>query len=308
MQLLQPRFIAANLLSCFLLSAAAAALAQDQDADPADERQLIPYQSGILFESDNPDALLVQDVSPGSPAARARIQPGDTIVTVDDQTFAAAEDVEAYLTTLKGKPATVLVLRDGRERALIYANEIADVDTFPVPVPRYGQSAGIGIRIYKNLVIAVWEGSPADRAGILPGDRFIAVNDVEPRGTSAFVAAIASHPAGEPFDITLQRGDMQQDVIVETERWTLAFDEEPEYLEGWQDRVRRIGCYTYDDDALLDDDYVLERQSFESEFQALRAELERMRAELAETNNRLAELQNRVEASGSAVDRTAERN
>ncbi|REJ77221.1 MAG: PDZ domain-containing protein [Planctomycetota bacterium] len=293
---MRPTLLLTGVLMCGLT----AVPAEEPVVEPEEELVIDPA-SGIHFDSDNPDALLIREVVPGSPAARARIQPGDTIVSIDDETFASAEEVETRLATLQGKPATVIVLRDGRERAVIYVNEVADVDTFQVPIPKYGQPAGIGVKIKGNdevLVLAVWDGSPADRAGILPGDRLLAVNNVDLRGTDAFVAAIAAHQAGEPVEIMLRRGDVQQEVIVEPERWTLAFDEEPEFLEGWRERrTARRGCYDFDygaDYALLEREYEMQLERHEAEMELLRTELKLLRAELAETNARLADLQARA--------------
>ncbi len=294
--MLHKTIIAAN-FAAFAFMGIAAAPAQDDPAS-SDEIRPIDYRSGIHFDAEQPSKLIVREVAPGSPADRARIQPGDTLILVDDQPFAAAEEVETYLTTLHGTPATVIVLRDGRERALVYVNEVADVETVPVPVPKYGQPAGIGVRIRGDddpLVLAVWEGSPANHAGILPGDRLIAVDGLELDGTDAFVAAIATHKAGESFELTIRRNDLEEIVTLEPERWTLAFDDEPQYLEGEREGFERQRQRCYDlglgsEFALYDRDVVLEQERLTEEVKQLRLELEAVRTELAEANARLSKL------------------
>jgi membrane-associated protease RseP (regulator of RpoE activity) len=261
--------------------------------------------SGIEFDARFPERLVIRRIDPESRAALAGIAAGDLVVSIDGRTFAAADEVETYLTTLNGESATFLVLRDGAEQTLIYVPDSTVIETAPVealpplPTPRFGQTGGIGIRIagsHPVQVVGVYEGGPADVAGLLPGDHLLAVDGIEYGRVAEFSAAIAQHGIGEDVRLTLRRAGVERQVVVEPQAWSLAFDAPPQVLPGWEARSRRLGCYPYeygedfvwaegDLDGLLADELVA------AEIAALRAEIRALRQELIETNARLEALQ-----------------
>lgn len=264
--------------------------------------------SGVEFDAEVTDRLQVRAVTPESFAATANLKPGDVIVSIDDRPFATADEVETYLTTLEGRPARFLILRDGQEESLVYLAPTTELETYTIPRPKYGQPAGIGVRIagsHPVTVIGVYEGSPADVAGILPGDHLLAVDGIEYGSVTPIVAAIAQHGAGEDVSLTIRRGEVEQLVIVEPQAWELAFDEEARILPGWEVRQRR-SCYRYDDDfALYDDLNLYSERGVAVELAALRAEVRALHQQLIETNARLEALQ--IESLRPAEDVAAER-
>ena len=256
--------------------------------------------SGIQFHPQVPDRLLINEVTPESFAAAADLRPGDVVVTIDGQIFANADEVETYLTTLEGRTARFLVLRDGQEESLVYLAPTTDIEThivgdpYTVPQPRFGQPAGVGLRIagsHPVTVVAVYAGSPADVAGILPGDQLLAVDGIEYGAVTPMVAAIAQHRAGEDVTLTLRRDGVEQFVAVQPQAWELAFDEQPRVLAGWETRRHR-DCYRLDDGFALDGDlYRHGDLELSAELAALRAEVRALHQQLIETNARLEALQ-----------------
>ncbi len=61
------------------------------------------------------EGVLVRTVSNGSAADRAGIKAGDVIVRVDDAKVATPADVSAHLRGLRGRPVSVVVVRDRKE-------------------------------------------------------------------------------------------------------------------------------------------------------------------------------------------------
>jgi predicted metalloprotease with PDZ domain len=288
--------------SCFavaLLSFAASLPAQNDSPDGVSPRPQVAG-SGIQFNPQLPDQLLINDVTPESFAAAADLRPGDVVVTIDDRVFANADEVETYLTTLEGRTARFLILRDGQEESLVYLAPTTDIETHvvgeldTVPQPRFGQPAGIGLRIAGRnpvTVVGVYAGSPADMAGILPGDQLLAVDGIEYGAVTPIVAAIAQHGVDEDVTLTLRRDAVEQFVVVQPQLWELAFDEQPRVLAGWETRRHR-DCYRLDDGFALDGD--LFRQGdpeLSAELAALRAEVRALHEQLIETNARLEALQ-----------------
>lgn len=299
-------------LSFGLLSQALQLPAQEVRHDVVSPRPQIAG-SGIEFDPQVADRLLVHRITPASFAAAANLQPGDVVVSIDDRVFANADEVQNYLTTLDGRRARILILRNGQEESLVYLGPAADVETHvvgeprPVPQPKYGQPAGIGVWIAGSkpvTVVGVYTGSPADAAGILPGDQLLAVNGIEYGTVTPMVAAIAQHGVGEDVTLTLRRDSVEQLVVVEPQLWELAFDEQPRVLAGWETRRLRDCCRLNEGLAL---DGYLYRQGdpdLSAELAALRAEVRALHQQLIETNARLQALQ--VEAIRAARDVEAE--
>ncbi len=90
-----------------------------------------------------------------------------------------------------------------------------------------GEVQGIGVMISvneeRNLieVINVFEGTPAQTAGIKEGDFFLTVNDEDVAGMStAQIAARVRGPEGTTVEITMLRGEEEIDFVIERVRYT----------------------------------------------------------------------------------------
>jgi serine protease Do len=61
------------------------------------------------------EGVLVRTVTPGAAADKAGIKAGDVIVRVDDAKVATPADISAHLRALRGRPVSVVVVRDRKE-------------------------------------------------------------------------------------------------------------------------------------------------------------------------------------------------
>jgi serine protease Do len=61
------------------------------------------------------EGVLVRTVTPGATADKAGIKAGDVIVRVDDAKVATPADISAHLRALRGRPVSVVVVRDRKE-------------------------------------------------------------------------------------------------------------------------------------------------------------------------------------------------
>jgi regulator of sigma E protease len=68
--------------------------------------------TGLYMTSVGRATTTVDQVSAGSPAAKAGLQPGDTIVSIDDK-HVEATDISDSIASSDGKPLTLMVARDG---------------------------------------------------------------------------------------------------------------------------------------------------------------------------------------------------
>jgi serine protease Do len=137
---------------------------------------------------------LVQDVSAGSPAARAGLRTYDVIVAVDGQAISASDELIQTIASRKpGTTAMLQIVRDGRAMTVpvkLAERPPRDTDVAPAddrPPQRYlGQPSPLGLTV-RNI--------DAELKGHLD----------MPAGTEGVVVSRVD-PAGPAFDAEIQRG------------------------------------------------------------------------------------------------------
>ena len=187
----------------------------------------------MLFLHGVPEAKpIIGAPEPGSIAAAAGLQRGDTILKINDEPVAGWQDVRWRVLQLavERQQARLEVLDRNRRiewRTLELARFAADgFEGDPL--------ARMGLRIYRPDVEPVFgkimAGGVAERSGLRSGDRVIAI-DGRPVGTwGELVASVRAHP-GKRLRLELKRG--QEEIGVE-----LA----PEVVEQNGERFGRIGA------------------------------------------------------------------
>jgi len=145
--------------------------------------------SGMAFE---PGACRVAQLSPGSPADRAGIRPGDLIVTLRKRLVGSPEDFEQRLARAPaGQPLAVLIERGGHAVSL--------------PVSRRrGQRLGIECYLNTLRINRVHRDSPAEQAGLKPGDVVRTIDGMPLRGWADFRRHILERP-GRPTELGIER-------------------------------------------------------------------------------------------------------
>jgi regulator of sigma E protease len=147
-------------------------------------------------------------VAADSVAARAGLQAGDEIAAVGGTATATWESATIQiLDELLGDGRIDLSVRDPagatRELELDVRGRAAEL-TEPAELFR-----GLGLTPGVAAVVGtVAEGSPAERAGLQPGDRVLRGNDQAIEGWSQWVDFLQQRP-GETVDLTVLRGDRE---------------------------------------------------------------------------------------------------
>ncbi|MBI3456635.1 MAG: DegQ family serine endoprotease [Candidatus Rokubacteria bacterium] len=169
------------------------------------------------------NGVLVADVMEGSPAEKGGLRSGDIISEFNGKRVAAPSDLQrAVGLSTPGSTAQVKILRDRAEQTLEIkigeapeeteaaakpggkAKSLLGLDVKPLTPDLARQ---LGVRTSEGVVVAAVEkGSPAESAGIQPGDVVREVNRQKIRNVADFERATRTLKAGERAMLLLQRG------------------------------------------------------------------------------------------------------
>lgn len=137
---------------------------------------------------------VVASVEPGTTAAQAGLQPFDRIIAVDGVQNPTWEQVEMRAAVSEDHPLPLTIERAGR---IVHATV----------VPTSAQQAAFGMGVIPQMpvvFIAITPGSPAQRAGLEPGDRAIGLNG-QRLGNPRELTEALQKAAGKPVTLTLLR-------------------------------------------------------------------------------------------------------
>ena len=153
--------------------------------------------------------------APGSPAEKAGVKEGDVLVAVNGEPVSdfAAYQAEIDISGSEGKPVA-LTLRRGKETV--------ELSVLPAPLRELAEQYSIyriGVRFNPAatedglVVIGTEAGYPAEKAGILAGDRIRKLNGAAVPDYDTFLTALAARK-GEPSAIELERDGKTLEVTV----------------------------------------------------------------------------------------------
>lgn len=176
----------------------------------------LSYDLSATFGVLEGNGVLVAEALPDGPAEKAGLKPGDVIVQVGSQRVWEVKDLQRVVRHMAvGDEVTLAILRDGDRltvpiRVALMPQEAADglaAEPFGLIVrgfdaalaERLGLGRQGGIR-----VVVVERGSPAERAGLQPGDLLLSVDGRDV--VSAADYATAFRQATGPLTLRVLRG------------------------------------------------------------------------------------------------------
>ena len=158
---------------------------------------LFSFIWGIGFEINTVGnkIILASEVTEGItyPADTAGMRTGDRITKINESEITYYHELQEMISLNAEKPLLITVERDGRELQLTAA-------------PSLDKSTGAGrIGIYSwidPVIGAVLDGSPAQRAGLMPADRIVSANGKPVRNSEDF-RAVRNEAAGLPGNLII---------------------------------------------------------------------------------------------------------
>lgn len=161
-----------------------------------------------------PHGALIASVAKGSPADKAGLKSGDVVLSLDGRPIASAHDLAVRVTQLSpGTKASVEILRDGKTQTASFVtgnlrsrspDGVTDTDeekpgrigiALATLTPRARQELGVDENVQGAVVAQVGQGSPAEHAGIRPGDVIVGVG-ADPSPTPKAVVALVQKALG----------------------------------------------------------------------------------------------------------------
>lgn len=184
--------------------------------------QTITPELAKSFGLSEPRGALVGEVTPGSPADKGGIKPGDVIVQFNGTPIKEMHDLPRLVAaTAPGTKATLKLLREGKEKVITTtvvemkeerqaksagreAKEgllgLAVQDLDPSLAQRLGLSGAKGV-----VVTRVASGSAAAEAGLQPGDLIVEVNGQAVTGANEFQRLLAGLKKGSYARVLIKR-------------------------------------------------------------------------------------------------------
>lgn len=164
---------------------------------------------------------LVSQVTPGGPAEKAGIRRGDVIVSFDGQPIKEMNDLPFLVAkTEVGKRVPVVVVRKGERKTFQVTIGQMKEEKEEAPTPT-GVSPDLGLGLENLspelasklgipeqtgvLVTKVAAGSPADDAGLRPGDIIMELDQEEVRDVQGFTKKMAAYPRGQAALLLVNR-------------------------------------------------------------------------------------------------------
>ena len=186
----------------------------------------------LMFMLGRPDVAPVVTATPHGLAAKAGIQPGDRILSIDGRTIPTFTDsMDAVANALLGRKPLPLTVRgsDGVQRQLVLPlNELP-------PGQDVGQYLGkLGLQLAPPPAVAatVMAGQPAALAGMQGGDRIVSVNGQPVSDFIAFGKKVQAAAIKSPqLAIVVERAGQLLQLHV-TARWESLESQPPKWVMG----------------------------------------------------------------------------
>ncbi|HEY8349164.1 MAG TPA: site-2 protease family protein [Clostridia bacterium] len=161
----------------------------------------------------------ISEIAEGSPAEAAGLQEGDRIVSYGGKRVYSPIDLVQFLYVTKGEPVTVEYKRNGK----LMKGELKPIYHPETSSPMMGVVLDLANPEGSNVLKEVNAGSPAEKAGLMAGDKIVAINGTEVDSYEKLSELVKSNGIME-IEVTAMRNGalistFLTPVEVKTEEW-----------------------------------------------------------------------------------------
>ena len=174
----------------------------------------------VVFAMIGYGSMVLGPVPAGSPAAEAGLMAGDRILRYDGRRVYQPSDLYSFMAINNGKPSVIQLQRGNEKRQGLFVPDV-------IPAERYvlGFGAAEPYGEESTLVQYIVPGSPAEEAGLLPGDRIIRL-DGQPVATKKEISRVVQAKQDQPITVTVLRAGRE-----ETLRLTPRLEKDATYFD-----------------------------------------------------------------------------
>ncbi len=144
---------------------------------------------------------VIAAVAPDSAAARAGIEPGDRVVSIDGDALDRYEDLAGRVALHPGRPLSIEIERDGEVMQLTVTPDPVEMKMLDDTVQTIGS---LGVGLMPPVVAEVVEDSAAEAASFRAGDRVLQIDDT-PVGRFEDLRDIVLAAPERPLDFLVLR-------------------------------------------------------------------------------------------------------
>jgi len=132
----------------------------------------------IVFSISGYSTMQIKTVDPDSPAAAAGIQPGDVIRSYDGKSLYQPIDLVQFVYVYKGRHSEIVLVRGNQTITSSIDPKFISGQTKYL----FGFTVKAADGTDSNVINEIYPGMPAEKAGIVKGDRIIGLNGVQIAG------------------------------------------------------------------------------------------------------------------------------
>jgi len=198
--------------------------------------QAVTPQMAEVLKLERPEGILIAQVEKGSPADQAGVRPGDVVLAMNGKPVDSYDLFRNEIATMKpGAKVQLSIMRDGKatDVPVVLGERPTEVTRARQPgAPEPQRTLGVEVQNLSRdlaqqfgyqpgegvIVSRVIPGSPADEAGVEPGDLIRSVNRRPVASTDDFAKAIGEAQKNGRALLLIQRGEFSQFVVVQLGR------------------------------------------------------------------------------------------